>query len=125
MKLLRIAAVVVAATLLSSAASFADDTTTTTTTHTETASGPGVYVGVPGVAGVHVGAPPVERGCTSQSTTRTNEDTGASSAVTRSDCRTCTSHNPKRPRIVCGAFFYCRRHTVLDQTEPEGEEAGR
>jgi hypothetical protein len=86
MKLLRIAAVVVAATLLSSAASFADDTTTTTTTHTETAPGPGVYVGVPGVAGVHVGAPPVERGCASQSTTRTNEDTGASRTVTRSDC---------------------------------------
>jgi uncharacterized protein YraI len=86
MKLLRIAAVAVAATLLSSAASFADDTTTTTTTHTETAPGPGVSVGVPGVGGVHVGAPPAEPGCTSQSTTRTNEDTGASRTVTRSDC---------------------------------------
>jgi hypothetical protein len=87
MKLFRIAVVAVAATLVSSAASLADETTTTTTTqHTETAPGPGVYVGVPGVAGVHVGAPPVERGCTTQSTTRTNEDTGASRSVTRSDC---------------------------------------
>jgi hypothetical protein len=87
MKLFGIAAVAVAATLVSSAASFADETTTTTTTeHTKTAPGPGVYVGVPGVAGVHVGAPPVERGCTTESKTKTDEDTGASRSVTRSNC---------------------------------------
>jgi uncharacterized protein YraI len=87
MKIVRIAAIAAAAMLLSSAAAFADETTTTTTTQpTETAPGPGVYVGVPGVGGVHVGAPPVERGCTTQNTTKTNEDTGASRSVTRSDC---------------------------------------
>jgi hypothetical protein len=71
--------------LLSAAPCYAQDTTTTTTTtHSETAPGPGVFVGVPGVAGVQLGAPPV--GCTTRSSTTTNDDTGASRSMTQSNC---------------------------------------
>jgi hypothetical protein len=70
-----------------SGVAIADEVTTSTTTHqTETAPGPGVSVGVPGVVGVHVGAPPVETGCTTKRKTTTDTDTGQSATVTRSDC---------------------------------------
>jgi hypothetical protein len=69
--------------LLAAAPCYAQDTTTTTTT-TQTAPGPGVFVGVPGVVGVQVGAPPV--GCTTRSSTTTNDDTGASRSMTQSNC---------------------------------------
>jgi hypothetical protein len=61
-------------------------TTTTTTHQTENAPGPGVTVGVPGVVGVHVGAPPVETGCTTKSKTTTDTDAGESASVTKSNC---------------------------------------
>jgi hypothetical protein len=69
--------------IMSAIPTYADEvrsTTTTTTTQPE----PGVSVGVPGVVGVQVGAP--STGCTTQSTTKTNMDTGDSKTVTRSDC---------------------------------------
>ncbi len=86
MKARDIAALAAAIMLLSSAASLAQETTTTTTTrHRETAAGPGLTVGVPGVVGVHVGAP-ATAGCTTHKSTTTNEDTGNSRSVTRSNC---------------------------------------
>jgi hypothetical protein len=41
---------------------------------------------VPGVVGVHVGAPPVETGCTTKSKTTTDTDTGESASVSKSNC---------------------------------------
>jgi hypothetical protein len=69
-------------------AAIAQDTTTSTTTVHEhqTDPGPGVTVGVPGVAGVHVGGPPVEHGCTTKTRTDTDNETGDSRSVTRSNC---------------------------------------
>jgi hypothetical protein len=83
MRILSKIAIGVAGVALFSAVSFADEVTTTTTQRT-TEPGPGVFVGVPGVVGVQVGAPPV--GCTTQSRTTTDTDTGASRSVTRSNC---------------------------------------
>jgi hypothetical protein len=77
-----------AALAFSAAGTFAQDSTTTTTTvhHDEVAPAPGVTVGVPGIVGVHVGGPSVETGCTTKRSTTTNNDTGASTTVKRSDC---------------------------------------
>jgi hypothetical protein len=72
---------------LSGVAAVAEDVTTTTTTHeTTTAPGPGVSVGVPGVVGVHVGGPPVETGCTTKRRTTTDNETGDSATVSKSNC---------------------------------------
>jgi hypothetical protein len=88
MRVIAIAMGTAAALAFSAAGTLAQDTTTTTTTvhHDETAPGPGVTVGVPGVAGVHVGGPPVETGCTTKRSTTTDHDTGDSTSVTRSNC---------------------------------------
>ena len=88
MRMIKIAIAAVAIVALSGAAAIAEDTTTTTTTthQTETVPGPGVNVGVPGVVGVHVGAPPVETGCTTKSKTTTDNDTGESASVSKSNC---------------------------------------
>ena len=86
MKTLAIAFAAAAIFALSGAA-IAEDMTTTTTTHERTTvPGPGVTVGVPGVVGVHVGAPPVETGCTTKRKTTTDTDTGDSASVTKSNC---------------------------------------
>jgi hypothetical protein len=70
-----------------SGAAIAEDVTSTTTTHENTvAPGPGATVGVPGVVGVHVGAPPVETGCTTKTRTTTDTDTGDSASVSKSNC---------------------------------------
>lgn len=64
-----------------SVAAQADDYTTST--HTEHhRDGGGAYVGVPGVAGVHVG----HSGCATHSKTETDEDTGESHTRTESNC---------------------------------------
>jgi hypothetical protein len=87
MKTFKIAIAAAAIVALSGAAAIAEDVTTTTTQHeTTTVPGPGVTVGVPGVAGVHVGGPPVETGCTTKSKTTTDTDTGDSASVTKSNC---------------------------------------
>jgi hypothetical protein len=89
MRAFAIAIGVTAALAFSAVGTFAQDSTTTTTTvhHDEhTTSGPGVNVGVPGIVGVHVGGPSVETGCTSKRSTTTDNDTGASTTVKRSDC---------------------------------------
>jgi hypothetical protein len=88
MRAFAIAVGTAAALAFSAAGSMAQDSTTTTTTvhHDEVAPGPGLTVGVPGVAGVHVGGPPVESGCTTKRSTTTDNDTGASTTVKRSDC---------------------------------------
>jgi hypothetical protein len=87
MKTIKTAIAAAALVALSGVAVMAEDVTTTTTTHeTTTAPGPGVTVGVPGVVGVHVGAPPVETGCTTKRKTTTDTDTGDSASVTKSDC---------------------------------------
>ncbi len=87
MKTATIAFTAAAILALSGAAAIAEDVTTTTTTHERAVvPGPGVTVGVPGVAGVHVGAPPVETGCTTKSRTTTDTDTGDSASVTKSNC---------------------------------------
>ncbi|HEY1747199.1 MAG TPA: hypothetical protein VGG11_10630 [Xanthobacteraceae bacterium] len=83
MKILGKIAIGAAGLAMLSAAAFADEVTTTTTQRTRE-PGPGVYVGVPGVVGVQVGAP--SRGCTTQNRTTTDTDTGASRSVTRSNC---------------------------------------
>jgi uncharacterized protein YraI len=83
MKILSKIAIGAAGIALFSAAAFADEVTTTTTNSTQQ-PGPGVYVGVPGVVGVQVGAPP--SGCTTQSRTTTDTNTGDSRSVTRSNC---------------------------------------
>jgi hypothetical protein len=59
MRAFTIAACTAAALVFSAAGTFAQDSTTTTTTvhHDDVTPGPGVTVGVPGVAGVHVGGP--------------------------------------------------------------------
>jgi hypothetical protein len=86
MKTLTIAFAAAAIFALSGAA-IAEDMTTTTTTHERTTvPGPGVTVGVPGVVGVHVGAPPVETGCTTKTRTTTDTDTGDSATVSKSNC---------------------------------------
>jgi hypothetical protein len=69
--------------MLASTAALADEVTTTTTHRTQE-PGTGVYVGVPGVAGVRVGSPP--HGCTTQHRTTTDTDTGDSKSATRSNC---------------------------------------
>jgi hypothetical protein len=74
-------AIISAAVVLFSATAMAQDSTTTTTR--SDAPG-GVFVGVPGVAGVQVGGPP--GGCSTRTTTQTDNDTGASRSVTRSNC---------------------------------------
>jgi hypothetical protein len=88
MRAFAIAVGTAAALTFSVAGTFAQDSTTTTTTvhHDEVAPGPGVTVGVPGVAGVHVGGPSVETGCTTRRSTTTDNDTGASTTVKRSNC---------------------------------------
>jgi hypothetical protein len=88
MRTFAIAACTAAVLAFSAAGTFAQDSTTTTTTvhHDEVAPGPGVTVGVPGVAGVHVGGPSVETGCTTKKSTTTDNDTGASTTVKRSSC---------------------------------------
>jgi hypothetical protein len=89
MKSFAIAAGAAAVLAFSAAGTFAQDSTTTTTTvhHDEqTSPGPGVNVGVPGIVGVHVGGPSVETGCTTKRSTTTDNDTGASTTVKRSDC---------------------------------------
>lgn len=70
---------------LATAAIAQDTTTTTTTTTSPGPSGPGVFVGVPGVAGVQVGAPPGPGGCTTRSTTQT-DGAGDSRSVTSTNC---------------------------------------
>jgi hypothetical protein len=83
----KIAIAAAACVALSGAAMAQDTTTTTTTTHERTtAPGPGLTVGVPGVVGVHVGEPPVDTGCTTKSKTTTDNDTGDSASVTKSNC---------------------------------------
>jgi hypothetical protein len=69
----------------------AQDSTTTTTTTTPApqpapAPAPGVFVGVPGVAGVQIGSPPAQGGCTTRSTTSTDNNTGASTSTTATNC---------------------------------------
>ena len=89
MRMFAIAACTAAALAFSSAGTYAQDSTTTTSTtvhHDEVAPGPGLTVGVPGVAGAHVGGPSVETGCTTKRSTTTDNDTGASTTVKRSDC---------------------------------------
>ena len=89
MRAIAIAFGTAAALAFSAAGTLAQYNTTTTTTtvhHDEVSPGPGVTVGVPGVAGVHVGAPPVQTGCTTKRTTSTDHDTGKSTSVTRSNC---------------------------------------
>jgi hypothetical protein len=88
MKVIAIVAGVAAALAFPAAVTFAQDSSTTTTTvhHNEVAPGPGVTVGVPGVAGVHVGSPSVDSGCTTKKSTTTDNETGASTTVKRSDC---------------------------------------
>jgi hypothetical protein len=88
MRAIAIAVGTAAALAFSTASGFAQDTTTTTTTvhHDQTAPGPGVTVGVPGVVGVQVGGPPVDTGCTTKRSTTTDHDTGDSTSVTRSNC---------------------------------------
>jgi hypothetical protein len=83
MKILSKIAIGAASIALFSAAAFADEVTTTTNQRTQE-PGPGVYVGVPGVVGVQVGAPP--SGCTTQSRTTTDTNTGDSRSMTRSNC---------------------------------------
>lgn len=76
--------IIAAVAMLASGAAVAQDTTTTRTTTTQTAPGPGIAVGVPGVVGVQVGAPAT--GCTTSHTTKTNEDTGSSVSRTATNC---------------------------------------
>jgi hypothetical protein len=75
--------IVLAAVVSLSASAVAQDSTTTTTT-TTTQPAPGVFVGVPGVVGVQVGAPP--GGCTTRSSTTTDNDTGASATRSATNC---------------------------------------
>ena len=89
MKSIKIAIAAAAIVAFSGAGvAIAQDTTTSTTTVHEhqTDPGPGVTVGVPGVVGVHVGGPPVESGCTTKTHTDTDNETGDSRSVTRSNC---------------------------------------
>lgn len=89
MRTFAIATCAAASLVFSAAGTFAQDLTTTTSTtvhHDEGAPAPGVTVGVPGVVGVHVGGPSVETGCTTKRSTTTDNDTGASTTVKRSDC---------------------------------------
>lgn len=87
MKPLRLALAAATVLAFSAAGAVAEDVTTTTTTHeTHTEQGPGVTVGVPGVAGVHVGGPSVETGCTTKRSTTVDTETGDSRSVTKSNC---------------------------------------
>jgi hypothetical protein len=84
MKLKYTLALAVGAIFTISAAAAQDaTTTTTTTTHTPAQ---GAYIGVPGVVGVQVGAPPGGRGCETRSKTVTDQDTGESRSRTESNC---------------------------------------
>jgi hypothetical protein len=87
MKSLKIALAAAAIVALPCAAIAQDTTTSTTTVHEhQVEQGPGVTVGVPGVAGVHVGGPPVDTGCTTKRRTTTDTDTGDSATVSKSNC---------------------------------------
>jgi hypothetical protein len=87
MKSIKIAIAAAAIVAFSGAgAAIAQDTTTTTVHEHQVEPGPGVTVGVPGVAGVHVGGPPVDTGCTTKTRTDTDNETGDSRSVTRSNC---------------------------------------
>jgi hypothetical protein len=87
MRSMSIAVAAASVLAFSAVGAIADDVTTSTTTHeTHTQPGPGVTVGVPGVAGVHVGGPPVESGCTTKRRTTTDTDTGDSKTVAKSNC---------------------------------------
>ncbi|HEX3936073.1 MAG TPA: hypothetical protein VHX43_01095 [Xanthobacteraceae bacterium] len=88
MKSLKIALAAAAIVAFPCAGAIAQDTTTSTTTVHEhqTEPGPGVNVGVPGVVGVHVGGPPVETGCTTKRRTTTDNETGDSATVSKSNC---------------------------------------
>jgi hypothetical protein len=59
-----------------------------TTTTTNPGPAPGVFVGVPGVAGVQVGGPPAPGpgGCTTSNSTTTNDQTGATRSTTGTNC---------------------------------------
>jgi hypothetical protein len=71
------------------------------------APGPRVTVCVPGVVGVHVGAPPVETGCTTKSKTTTDTDTGESASVTKSNCWAFREYlNEKSPGRLAGALAF-------------------
>lgn len=71
---------------ISAAVAQDDETRTTTTVHHED-HGPGAYVGVPGVAGFHVGPGAGPRsGCETRHKTVTNEDTGESRSRTETNC---------------------------------------
>ena len=76
-----LAAAVIGLGIYAGSAMAEEVTTKSTTTTTDPA--PGVTVGVPGVVGVQVGG---GQGCTTQSKTKTNTETGDSRTVTRSDC---------------------------------------
>jgi hydroxymethylglutaryl-CoA reductase len=76
-----LAATVIGVGIYAGSAMAEEVTTKSTTTTTDPA--PGVTVGVPGVVGVQIGG---GQGCTTQSKTKTNTDTGDSRTVTRSDC---------------------------------------
>jgi hypothetical protein len=76
-----LAAAVIGVGIYAGSAMAEEVTTKSTTTTTDPA--PGVTVGVPGVVGVQIGG---GQGCTTQSKTKTNTETGESRTVTRSDC---------------------------------------
>jgi hypothetical protein len=76
-----LAAAVIGVGIYAGSAMAEEVTTKSTTTTTDPA--PGVTVGVPGVVGVQIGG---GQGCTTQSKTKTNTETGDSRTVTRSDC---------------------------------------
>lgn len=88
MKIIKIAIAAAAFAVAPGIAAIAQDSSTTTTTVHEhqTEPGPGVNVGVPGVVGVHVGGPPVETGCTTKSRTTTDNNSGDSATVSKSNC---------------------------------------
>jgi hypothetical protein len=87
MKAIRTMAILVVTGLgISTAAIAQDSTTTTTTTTTNQAPARGVFVGVPGVAGVQLGAPPAPGGCTTSNSTTTNDQTGATRSTTATNC---------------------------------------
>jgi hypothetical protein len=70
-----------------SAAVAQDDTTVTThSEHYDSHPHDGAYVGVPGVAGVHVGRDGPGYGCETHSKTVHNEDTGETHTRTRTNC---------------------------------------
>jgi hypothetical protein len=68
-----------------SAQDYDDHTTTTRTEHYDSHRG-GAYVGVPGVAGVHIGPGGPGSGCETHSKTVQDNDTGESHTRTVSNC---------------------------------------